>query len=281
MSAQIVLVAGTIAGAQYGLTACCISLTYRASRVLNLAQGAVALTAATTFALLDSWPVAAAALVALGVSMGLGLGVEWSTRSVDPLARLTAVAGWLLGIGTVLAMRERILRPRYPLGDGVVEVLGIRIGVEAVALITLAVALPLAARLVLDRTMLGARVVAVADAPAAARFIGLDVGRTRRIVWVAIHALIGVGGILAAPRTGLEPSTSFMLLAGGLAAALVGGLTRLALPVAAGFGLGYLTAWLGGHVIPTARDAIVLCAVIVVLIARRSADGGDAVSGRV
>lgn len=281
MSAEIVVVAGSIAGAQYGLTACCISLTYRASRVLNLAQGAVALTAATAFAMLDGWPTALAALLALAVAMAIGLGVEWSTRGQDPLARLTAVAGWLLGIGTVLGMRERILRPRYPLGSATVEVLGIRIGIEAVALIGVAIALPLAAWFLLERTQVGARVVAVADAPAAARFIGLDVAGTRRIVWLAIHALIGVGGILAAPRTGLEPSTSFMLLAGGLAAALVGGLSRLALPVVAGFGLGYLTSWLGGHVIPTARDGIVLSAVIVLLIARRPTAGGDAVLGRV
>lgn len=277
---RIVVVGGAIAGAQFAVSALCISLTYRTSRVLNLAQGSVALAAATTFALLDEWPTALAAAAGVGVAVALGLALEATTRADEPLARLTAVAGWFLAIGSALTLREGLLLPRPVLGRGAVSVLDVRVAYGSVVLVVLAVIVPIGAWLVLGRTGLGARVVAVADAPSAARVLGLDVIGIRRVVWTATQGLVGVVGILAAPTTGLDPLTSFMLLAGGLAAALVGGLDRLAAPVVAGFGLGFLTAWLGGRVTPSLRDALVLVIVTGVLMLRRSTVG-DVVAGRV
>jgi branched-chain amino acid transport system permease protein len=277
---RIVLVGGAIAGAQYAVAALCISLTYRAGRVLNLAQGAIALAAATVFAMLDTWPVLPAALVAVGLAVALGGAIEMTTRSADPLPRLTAVAGWFLAIGSVLGFRDKQLLARAVLHRGSVDVGGIRVSYESVALVALAVVVPVVAWLVLERTSAGARVVAVADAPESAVVLGLPVIAVRRTVWLATQALVGVLGILAGTSTGLDPVTSFMLLAGGLAAALIGGLERLAGPVCAGFGLGLFTSWLGGRVTPSLRDALVLAVVTVVLIARRTAVG-EAMAGRV
>jgi branched-subunit amino acid ABC-type transport system permease component len=277
---RIVLVGGAIAGAQYAVSALCISLTYRTSRVLNLAQGSVALAAATTFALLDEWPTALAAVAGVGLAVALGLAIEMTTRAEEPLARLTAVAGWFLAIGSALTLREGLLLPRPILGRGSVEVLDVRIAYSSVVVVAIALTVPVLAWLVLARTGIGALIVAVADAPGAATVLGLDVIAVRRIVWSATQGLVGIVGILAAPTTGLDPVTSFMLLAGGLAAALVCGLERLAGPVTAGFGLGFLTAWLGGKVTPSLRDALVLVIVTGVLMVRRSTVG-DVVAGRV
>jgi len=277
---RIVLVGGAIAGAQYAVSALCISLTYRASRVLNLAQGSVALAAATTFALLDDWPTLPAALAGVAVSVALGAALEATTRSEEPLARLTAVAGWFLAIGSVLSLREGLLLPRPVLGQGTVDVLDVRIGYASIVLVIVALVVPVLAWAALEHTSMGAKVVAVADAPASARVLGIDVIAVRRVVWLITQGLVGVVGILAATTTGLDPLTSFILLAGGLAAALVGGLERVAGPVAAGFGLGFLTSWLGGRVTPSLRDALVLVIVTCVLMLRRSTVG-EAIAGRV
>src|SRR5690606_18617763 len=69
---KIVLVAGVVGGGQYARSAFCLCVTYRASKVLNLAQGAVWLAAATTFAMLDTWPTALAAAAAIAVAMAIG-----------------------------------------------------------------------------------------------------------------------------------------------------------------------------------------------------------------
>lgn len=277
---EIVAVAGTIAGAQYALAALCISCTYRASRVLNLAQGGVALAAATLFAVLDTWPAAGAFAAAVVVSAALGAALERTTRVDDAPARLTVVIGWLLTLVGVLALRDGLQPPRVPLGRGTVGVLGIRVGYESVALVVLAVAVPALLWLVLERSRVGARVVAVADAPAAAEVLGVDTRRVRLGVWVTTQALVGVLGVLAATATGLDALTSLMLLAAGLAAALLGGVDRLVGPVVAGFSLGWASAWLGGEVAPSLRDALVLCVVVVALVARRTPVGGIA-TGRV
>ena len=270
-----IVIAGLGTGALYATSALALSVTYRVARVLNLAQGSVALLAAVVAARLDFLPAPIAIVLALAVAAIAGLGLELSTRSVDPLARLTAVTGWLLVLSGVLTFDAfRDLVPLYALGHGTVRVGGTALGYDTAVLIVLAVATPLVLGRWLASTRQGALVIAVADAPESAAALGLDVGGVRRLVWILTQAGVGLIGILAAPTQGLEPITALVLLSGGLAAALIGGIDRLAGPVVVGFSLGIVAAVLGGHVAPAFVDAVIVSVVVVALTLRRTVGGG-------
>jgi branched-chain amino acid transport system permease protein len=274
-----IVVAGLATGALYASSALTLSITYRASRVLNLAQGSVALMAASIVAKLDGLPVGLAVVIALAASVVMGLGLEATTRNPDPLARLTAVVGWLLALSGILATQtfhSVESSPRYPLGRGTLKLGGVALGYDQVALIVLAVALPIVLAWFLSSTPSGAKVMAVADAPESSRMIGLDVTTIRRVIWAATGGLVGVIGVLAAPTIGLQPTTALVLLAGGLAAALLGGVDSLIGPAVVGFALGQLKAVVGGHVSPALADAILISVVILALGLRRQAVGGPA-----
>lgn len=268
------IVAGIATGGLYATSAFTLALTYRASRVLNLAQGAVALLAATAVAELSSVPVVLAALIAMAGCAVLGLVLEVSTRNPDPLARLTTVTGWLLAL-SALAGFEALAdaTPRFPLGTSTVSVAGVALGWDQVVLVVLAVALPVGLQQALRRTRAGALVIAVADAPESSHALAIDVVAISRVVWVGSMVLVGLVGILAAPTLGLEAVTSLKLLAGGLLAALVGGFDRLGRPVIAGFALGVLTALLGDQLAPAFVDALLVAGVIAALTVQRGALG--------
>jgi branched-chain amino acid transport system permease protein len=270
-----IVVAGLGTGGLYATSALALSLTYRASRVVNLAQGCVALLAATVAARLDGQPTIVAVTVAVAVAGAAGLGLERTTRSPDPLGRLTAVTGWLLLLSGVLGLGLfDDLVPRAVLGDGTVRIGGAALGYDTVALMVLAVVVPALLERWLTATRAGAVLTAVADAPDAARALAIDVAGTRRRVWLATQVAVGLIGVLAAPTQGLEPVTALVLLSGGLAAALIGGIDRLAGPVLVGFALGVLAAVLGGQVAPAFVDALLIAVVVVALSVRRSVSGG-------
>ena len=270
-----IVIAGLGTGALYATSALALSVTYRVARVLNLAQGSVALLAATVAARLGDAPRPVSIGAALAVAAIAGLGLELSTRSPDPLARLTAVTGWLLGLSGVLGFGAFSgLTPLYALGHGTVRVGGTAIGYDTALLIALAVVVPVTLERWLASTRKGALVIAVADAPESAAALGLDVIGIRRWVWLATQVGVGLVGILAAPTQGLEPITALVLLSGGLAAALIGGIDRLAGPVLVGFALGVAGAVLGGHVAPAFVDAVIVSVVVVALALRRTVGGG-------
>ena len=276
-----IVVAGLGTGALYATSALALSVTYRVSRVLNLAQGSVALLAATVAARLDGWPTPLAILAALVAAGIAGLGLEVSTRGSDPMARLTSVTGWLLVLSGVLGLGifdDTV--PRFALGEGTIPVGGVALGYDTALLIVLAVAVPIALERWLATTSRGALVTAVADAPESSAALALDVVSVRRAVWLLSQVGVGLIGVLAAPTQGLEPITALVLLSGGLAAALIGGIDRLVGPVMVGFALGVVAAVLGGQVAPAFVDAL-LVSVVVGALALRSSVGGGLTEARV
>ena len=276
-----IVVAGLGTGALYATSALALSVTYRVSRVLNLAQGSVALLAATVAARLEGWPTPLAILAALVVAGIAGLGLEVSTRASDPMARLTSVTGWLLVLSGVLGLGvfDDVI-PRFALGEGTIPVGGVALGYDTALLIVLAVAVPIVLERWLATTSTGALVTAVADAPESSAALALDVVSVRRAVWLLSQVGVGLIGVLAAPTQGLEPITALVLLSGGLAAALIGGIDRLAGPVVVGFALGVVAAVLGGQVAPAFVDAL-LVSVVVGALALRSSVGGGLTEARV
>lgn len=279
------LTAALAAGAVFALLALGLSLGYRASGVVNLAQGELAtLSAFVCVTLLDRgwrfWTAFAVTVVlsfaggwagerllVRTVSSGLELGLPILTLGV--LLATGGLETWIWGAGR--------RAPSSPFSPATVHVLGAalpkrELGVAGVALAAASLVL-----LALWRTRAGLAIRAAAVEPGLARGIGLNVEGMRALGWGLAAALGSVAGVLMATSHGLEPG----MLRGGMVFALaglvVGGLESPAGAVAGTLAvtvgvdlLGDYVHWVGaGLRVPAA--AAVLLVVLLVRPLRRTA----------
>jgi branched-chain amino acid transport system permease protein len=232
------LVIGVVTGAIYGLIALGLVLVYKGSRVLNFAQAEIGgaglyLTYILTSHLRLPW--ALAALLTIAAAVLVGVAFEWLfVRRMGDAPRLT-VAVATVGLFLLLLATEA-----YSFGASPVFVnppiagLGVRIAgffVSPTDLLSFAVIVGLAAGLAafLRYTDFGLGVLAAAQDATAVRLVGIPLGRLSMFTWGVAGGLSAIGALLIEPQIGsISPGTiGEPLFLGGLAAALLGGLTSL------------------------------------------------------
>lgn len=218
--------------AAYTLFALGIVLIYRASRVLNLAHGVMAmLPAYLTLKLREAGlPVLVAVLggVAAGALMGAlveGVFVR-RLRRVSPTAQ---TVGTVAVYGLVVAVTARLFgsSPRRP--PGILPEGEVRIGVsgfsyDQIGLMVVAVALTIALFALFKFTALGLAMRGSASNRAAAALMGVDPDRTTRIAWMMGGGLAAVAGIMLSVVSSLDPFGFPLQALPGFVAALIGGL---------------------------------------------------------
>lgn len=210
-----ILVFGLQAGAIYALVALGIALVYKATGILNFAQGELGTLAAfAAFFILaggfdaDASDSKARLLIATVVALvvGAGLGVLVNTlvirhlASASPVTSLVATAGIAVFLSSLelLAFESRGRNfPRYI--DGGFRLPLADVNVPWHTIVILAVLAGVAALLaVFFRTSYGIALLATAEDPFAAELQGVPVSLMRTIAWGAAGALGALGGLLGA-----------------------------------------------------------------------------------
>jgi branched-chain amino acid transport system permease protein len=239
-------------GSIFALLALGLLLTYRASGVVNLAQGELAtLSAFVCGALVQhGWRLWAAFGVTVALSFAAGWAIERllvRTARHGPelglpiliLGLLLATAGleaWIWGGG------HRSLES--PFSPATVHLVGLELSKRQLGVAGLALAAVEIVLLVLWRTRLGLGIRATAAEPGLAHTLGLRVEAMRAIAWALALALGSVAGVLAATQHGLHPG----LLRGGMVYALAG-LVLGGLESPLGVVLGTLAVTVGVHLL--------------------------------
>jgi len=223
-----------------------IVVIFRASRVLNLAHGAMAmLPAYVTYSFVKHGVPTFVALI-LGVLSGAALGMLVERTFVRPLARQGPTAqtvGTVAVFGLVVAAVAQfygsgsVQAPRiFPDGGVTVSTAVLRwgqIGLFGVALASLGASL-----LLLRKTRLGMSMRGAAENPVAASLMGVNPLLMARLAWALGGALAGLGGILLAAVTSLDPYSLSLQMLPGFVAALIGGLGSLPGALAGAFIVG-------------------------------------------
>jgi branched-chain amino acid transport system permease protein len=256
-----VLIFGAQRGAVFALVGLGLALVYKATRILNFAQGElgtlpafVALLVMTGFEttgdeaadrglLLPATLLAILAGAALGV--GLYLLVIRPLGKVSPVTSLVATAGVALLLTTVEInlFEARARRFPRPVAGGF-RLVGTDVIVDWHTLVILAAlaaaALGLAA---FFRSSPGVALLATAEDPYAAELQGVPVERMRALAWGAAGALGALAGVLGAGVfESLTPgmvTTTFMIPA--FTGVVLGGITSMPGAVAGGFLLGIVS----------------------------------------
>ena len=240
-----VLLGGLLAGVMYSMVAIGFVLIYKASGVLNFAQGAMVFFAALVFVGLRekglSLPVAA--LLTLAVMVGLAFFVERFV--LRPLVNQPPISLFMSTIGLafllegtaqgVLGAQVHALELGIP--DKPFDVGGVFI--SAFDLFAAATAALLVGLLsfVFDRTRTGLRLRAVADDPLAALAVGVNIEFVWVVAWSAAGIVALVAGLLWGARTGVQFSLSLIVLK-ALPVLIIGGFSSIAGAVVGGLLVG-------------------------------------------
>lgn len=221
----------------FALLATGVVMVYRASGILNLAQGGMAMMSAYALYQTHNWgvPLPLALVLALGFATWLGWTMERFLlrplrdrpilvsviMTVGVLALLTALA-------TLIWTSDRQTAPQI-VPDGVLSFAGITLGVDRVFVLLIAAGLMLAVVYLFKRTTLGIAMRAVSDDRHSALLMGIPVDRISSLTWVLGSLLAGAAGILLSPVIGLQPVNLTLLAIPAYAAAVFGGLSSLPL----------------------------------------------------
>lgn len=263
---------GISTGAVYAAVALALVLIWRATRIVNFAQGAMLML--TTFiasAVINSTGSYVVGLVvALACGLVLGALVERVLiRRVENAPPLNAVIV-TLGLYTVIVAIAGMIWGNTPRSfPAAFSLRGYKVGSTTLLftpndtfIVVMVIAVAVGLALVFRATSLGLRMRAAAFAPEVARLLGVRVGQMFTVGW-ALAALAGaLAGVLVAPSTFLGPNSFDPILISGFVAAVLGGLDSPPGAVVGGLILGLALSYVSGY----EGSALVPLAALVILV---------------
>jgi branched-chain amino acid transport system permease protein len=219
----------------YAMLAIGIVVVFRASKVLNLAHGAMAMLPAYVTYEVSGRGLPMLLAVPVGVAAGALLGAATERFFVRPLARQGSTAqtvGTVAVYGLVVAAAAQIwgsgakTAPRiFPEGGIQVASSTLRWGQLGLFFIALGCAAGFYA--LFRYTGIGLAMRGAAENPRAAGLMGINADRMARLAWMLGGALAGLAGILLAAVTNLQPYSLSLQMLPAFVAALIGGFGSL------------------------------------------------------
>ena len=263
---------GISTGAIDAAVALALVLIWRATRIVNFAQGAMLMIttfiASAVIGSTGSYVVGFA--VALASGLILGAVVERVLiRPIESAPPLNAVIV-TLGLYTVLVAAAGMIWGNSPRAfPAAFSLRGYKVGGTTllftpndtfIVLVVVAVAVLLA--LLFRVTALGLQMRAAAFAPEVARLLGVRVGQMFTVGWALAAVAGALAGVLVAPSVFLGPNSFDPILIAGFVAAVLGGLDSPPGAVIGGIALGLALSYVAGY----EGSALVPLAALVILV---------------
>jgi sulfate-transporting ATPase len=272
---------GLGASAAYALLASGLVLIYRASGVLNFAQGAMAMAGAYIFYethLQSGWPYLAALLFSVAVMAVVGalvyLLIMRPLRTAAVLVRIIATLAVLVVIQSIATLHYQatVLSIPEELPNNVVR-WGVKFPVDRLWLIGIAAVLMTVLYIFADHTRFGLATRGVAENQRTAASVGWSPDLVGTVNWAIGSGLAALAGVLVVPISTLSPTSLTWTVVPALAVCLVGSFSSFPLTFAAalvvGMGQGLLTKWQGS--LPGLSDLLPLAVILVTLLVRSQA----------
>lgn len=268
---------GVANGMIYAALALALVLIYRATRIINFAQGAAGmLTTFIAFSLLSrGWDYWWAFVVVLLI--GFAIGAATQRVLIRPLAGRSELHPVIVTIG-LLVVFEGLVGAIYGNASrgfpAAFSQSGLRIGHTTIdfshfdVFILIAVLALMATMLVLFRfTTLGLRMRASAFSREISRLLGVRVGILLTLGWGLAGIAGSLAGLLVAPTSSFSPYYMDLVLVYGFTAAVIGGLESpvgaLVGGLIAGLAISYVGGYLGSGLEPLGALALLVVALMV------------------
>lgn len=266
---------GLAVGCIYGLVALGFALIYKATEVVNFAQGDLMMLGAfVAWALvtregLSPW---IGPLVAIGLLGAFGYGLDRVVMRRNLGQPQFAMVMLTLGLGIVFRSAAGMLwgtetyTIRTPFTGGVFTVAGVVVSLEYLTIIVATVFLCGALWLFFRYSRLGIAMQATSQNQLAAAYVGIPVKRLFSLVWALSAALAAAAGILLAPVSLIDTNMGLIGLK-AIAAAVLGGFGSIPGAVVGGLIVGLIEQFSGVYLDHGVKDVaawVVLLAVLVV-----------------
>ncbi|MBC6461309.1 branched-chain amino acid ABC transporter permease [Actinomadura sp. HBU206391] len=269
---------GITNGMVYAAVALALVLIWRATRIVNFAQGGMLmLTTFIAWSIIDRggsyWTALAAALVA-GLVLGAVIErlVIRPVENKPPLNAVIVTLGLLVVLQAVAGMiwggQPRSYPPAFTIQGFTMGDTGLLLSPFDLFVIGAVGVVMVALILLFRRTDIGLKLRASAFAPEIARLLGVRVGRMLTLGW-ALAAVVGsLAGVLIAPSVFVGPNQFDAVLVFGFTAAVIGGLDSPVGAVVGGLVLGCALSYVTGYVSSDIVTLGALAALITVLMVR-------------
>ncbi|MBQ0904462.1 branched-chain amino acid ABC transporter permease [Micromonospora sp. U21] len=269
---------GLSRGAVYAAFALALVLIWRAARVVNFAQGAMAVAAAYV-----AYTVAAQTgsywlgfVVAIVVGLLLGALVDRAVmRFVDhtsPLNPVIVALGLVLLIQAVLGMvYGSEFRPaEAPFSRSALSVGGVAVLSPYDLFVFAAIGVVVSGLAwMFARTPVGLRMRAAAFAPEVSRLLGVNVGGMLTLGWALASGVGALAAMLVIPtELGLHPHAMDLVFVSAFTVAVVGGLDSPPGAVVGGLVVGLLLSYVSGYAGSDLTPLAVLVLLLAVLLVR-------------
>ena len=267
------LVTGIALGSSFALIGSGFVVVHRVTRVVNFAQGSLAVLGAMLSASLLAGrlphvageAVTVAACGVVGVLVGV---IAIGKRGTPPLISLIVT----LGISMLFSAAIIWLWGQDPVSppglDGFATILGAEVERQRLLVLVVTLVAFAALSLFFSRTYLGKALTASASNPYAARMVGIDVRRMGLVAFGLSGVLGGLAGVLIAPSNALSFYSDLPMALGGFAAAVFGGLASPLRTLVGGLGLGVAGQLTAGYLNGSYQTEVALLLMMVIMIAR-------------
>ncbi len=270
-------ISGLANGGIYASLAVALVLIYRATEVINFAQGAIAtFTTYVAWQLID-WGLTywLAFVCTLGIAFAGGFLVELVAirpveRRGNQLTVVIASIGLLIlvegSIGYIWGNDIKFMPAPFP--AHIYRVGGVAFSRQDISTIAISVVSVFVLWLLFQFTKLGLAMRAAAVRPDAARLVGIRVSWMLSLGWGLAAVLGAIAGMMAAasPSTLLQPSMMDGVLIYAFAAAVLGGLESAAGAVVGALAIGVTLNLLGSYVSWVTPQLLLPAAFVLMLI---------------
>ena len=269
---------GLATGGIYASLALALVMVHQATRLVNFAQGELAM-----FSTYIAWslihaglPYWAAFLATLAISFAAGIAIDRlvlrPVRGSSALPMVVVFIGLLVILNSVAGWAFSYTVRPFPSPFPAQPLFGQHyISSHDLGAIGVTLAMLLLVYAFFRFTPLGLAMRAAAQNPESARLAGIRVGWMRALGWGLATAIGAVAGMMVAPIVFLDPNMMSGVLLYAFAAALIGGIDNPFGAVFGGFFVGVLENLLGAYVIgQELKLTLALVVIIAVLVVKPS-----------
>ena len=268
-----VVVSGLTLGSLYALVGLGFVVIFRATKVVNFAQGEMMMLGAVLALYFYSdlnlpYSVAFVAAIVLCACFGAALERIAYRPLIDaPVVTLILAT---VAVGQMMRAAVRILRgsevSRFPsiLPAEPFSIAGVTLTPLGLSIIALAVLLVCAFILFFRKTRIGKGMEATSENRDAATLCGVDINRTFSLIWAIGSALAAAAGVLLAPLIIITPDMGTIGIKGFIGA-ILGGFSSIPGAIAGCFLLGIIENLGGVYIASSMKDVISFAALVLIL----------------
>jgi branched-chain amino acid transport system permease protein len=270
------VVSGLAVGAIYGLVAMGFAVIYKATGIVNFAQGEMGmLTAYTTWSLATLMGTGGIATVFVAVVVGAALGLICERLIMRPMLGEPVLSVVLVTVGLAVVLRSIVTiiwgasphKFEVAGADTILNIAGIGIRVSQVGVIIALVLAVAGFWFFLRHSRFGVAMRAVAADEQTARLMGVSTARVQAVAWASASGLAGLAGALFAVIYGLTP-TVFELGLKAFPATVLGGFDSVLGSGFSGLIIGVFENLVGGYMPSTLKEISGFVLILVVLMVR-------------